>query len=168
VSKLSSSQLETIAIFTSGADKLEESVASLSEKQLDYSMAPGEWTVRQIIHHVAEDGDAWSFNFKKALAAAGMLIQRGQQSPENDAWAKALSYDKRPVQASLALLRAHRQIMAELAEFFPDRWENSIIFVDSGGNQRSVSAGGIIRMVGNHLLEHVNAINAIKRQHGIV
>ena len=26
----------------------------------------GWWTIRQIVHHIADDGDAWSMNFKAA------------------------------------------------------------------------------------------------------
>ena len=48
MSKLTVSQNETLANFTSGADNLEKLVVGLSEKELDYSAAPGEWTIRQI------------------------------------------------------------------------------------------------------------------------
>ena len=47
MSKLTASQQETLAVFTSGAAKLEKIVAGLSEKELDCSTVPGEWTIRR-------------------------------------------------------------------------------------------------------------------------
>ena len=167
MSELTASQKETLAIFTSGADKLAEIVAGLSETELDYSIASGEWTIRQIIHHVAEDGDAWSMQFKRALVAPGVRIHRVEGISSNDAWADALAYNRRPIGISLSLLRAHRGVIAELAERFPDTWEQCVTFADSHGGEKRVSAGDIIRMVGEHLVEHVSTIETIKRQHGI-
>ena len=168
MSELTATQKETLALFTSGADKLVTLVAGLSEKELDYSVASGEWTIRQIIHHVSEDGDAWSMNFKKAIATPGVPI-RFEGFPGNEAWADALAFDKRPVQNALALLKSHRQIIAELAEQFFDAWEQCVTTVDSQGKEvQSISAGQIIRMLTEHLAEHIATIGAIKQQHGII
>jgi len=168
MSELTAAQKETLSLFTSGADKLMTLVAGLSEKELDYSVAPGEWTIRQIMHHVSEDGDAWSMNFKKAIATPGVPI-RFEGFPGNEAWADALAFDKRPVQNALALLKSHRQIIAELAELFSDAWEQCVAIVDSQGKEvQRISAGRIISMLTEHLAEHIETIEAIKQQHGII
>jgi hypothetical protein len=165
--ELTASQEEALALFTSGADRLEMAVAGLSEKELDCSVAAGEWSIRQIVHHVAEDGDAWSMAFKKTIATPGAPI-RFEGFPGNDAWADALAFDKRPVQTALALLKSHRQVIAELAVLFPDAWEQYVTIVDPQGQEvQNVSGGQIIRMLGEHLAEHVATIEAIKKQRGI-
>lgn len=167
MSELTALQKETLALFTSGANKLEMAVTGLSEKELDYSIAPGEWTIRQIVHHVAEDGDAWSMAFKKTIATPGTPI-RFEGFPGNEAWADALAFHKRPVQTALMLLKSHRQVIAELAEFFPDAWEQYVTIVDPQGQEvQNVSGGQIIRMVGEHLVEHIATIETIKRHYGI-
>lgn len=164
---LTPSQKETLKLFTSGVDKLEAAIGDLSEQGLDSSDAPGGWTIRQIVHHVADDGDAWSMSFKKALATPGVPI-RFEGFPGNDAWAASLAFDKRPVQTAVALLRAHRQHIKELAEAFPDAWSRCVTIVDSQGQTiQSVSAEQIIGMISEHLNEHVTAIEAIKRQNGL-
>ena len=89
MSGLTASQSETLSLFASGADNLELAIRDLSETELDFSGTTGGWTIRQIVHHIADDGDAWSMNFKKALATPGAPI-RFEGFPGNDAWAEAL------------------------------------------------------------------------------
>ena len=168
MSALTATQAETLSLFTSGADTLEWALQGLSETELDYSDSPDGWTIRQIVHHIADDGDAWSMNFKKALATPGAPI-RFEGFRGNDAWADALAFDRRPIQSSVALIRAHRQHIGEVAAYFPDGWERCVVFVDSQGQAvQSVSAGQILRMIGENLAEHVAAIAEIKRQHGLL
>ena len=76
MSALTATQAETLALFTSGADDLEQAIQGLSETELDYAGTPDGWTIRQIVHHIADDGDAWSMNFKKALATPGAVARR--------------------------------------------------------------------------------------------
>ncbi len=165
--KLTRVQKETLALFTSGAEKLEKAVNGLSEKELDYSIAPVEWTIRQIVHHVSEDGDAWSMVLKKALANSGVLIHPGG-FPGNEAWAKALAFDRRPIQNSLALLKAHRNVISELAKLFPDAWGKYVTYPDASSKKtKIIRFGQIIRMLGEHLNEHLTTIEAIKKKHGL-
>lgn len=168
MSGLTASQSETLSLFASGADNLELAIRDLSETELDFSGTTGRWTIRQIVHHIADDGDAWSMNFKKALATPGAPI-RFEGFPGNDAWAEALAFDRRPIQSSLALIKAHRQHISELAGYFPHGWERCVDIVDSQGQTvQSISAGQILHILGEHLAEHVLTIEDIKRQHGLL
>jgi len=159
---------ETLGLFLSGAERLERTLASLGTASLDLAASPGEWTIRQMVHHVADDGDAWSMPLKKAIATSGALI-RFEGFPGNDAWANAMAFDKRDIANSVALIKAHRQVMAELAHYFVDAWDSRyIVIVDEQGQEvQKVTVGQIVNMVTEHLLEHVDAIEDIKRKHGI-
>lgn len=159
---------ETLALFLSGADRLETALAGLSAANLDLTDKPSEWTIRQMVHHVADDGDAWSMPLKKAIAISGAPI-RFEGFPGNEAWATAMDFDKRDIAHSVALLKAHRQVMAELARHFIAGWDSRyIVIVDEQGQEvQKVTLGQIINMVTEHLLEHVEAIESIKRKHGI-
>jgi hypothetical protein len=163
------SQRKTLALFTSGAEKLEQAVSGLSEKELDCAFAPGEWTIRQIVHHVADDGDGWSFVLKKALGTPGVGFSFGEPGdfPGNEAWSKALACDKRPIQASLSLIKAHRKLIEELAVYFAGSWDNYVTYLDLEGKKQKFTAAQIIGMLAEHLMEHVTTINAIKKKHGI-
>jgi hypothetical protein len=159
---------ETLALFLSGAERLETTLAILSAASLDLAAKPGEWTIRQMVHHVADDGDAWSMPLKKAIAISGALI-RFEDFPGNDVWANAMAFDKRDIANSVALIKAHRQVMAELARYFIDAWDSQyIVIVDEQGKEvQKVTIGQIVNMVTEHLLEHVDAIEDVKRKHGI-
>ncbi len=166
MSDLTTSQREALTLFTSGVSRLETAVAGLSETDLDWVSAPGEWSIRQIVHHVADDGDAWSMPFKKARATPGAPI-RFEGFPGNEAWAEGLAFDKRPIVTAVALMRAHRRVMAELAEYFSGEWERCVSIVDSEGHiVQQIGAGQIIRMLAEHLNEHVSNIEALKQKQG--
>ena len=167
--KLNPSQKETLKLFTSGAEKLEKAVSGLSEKELDYSLAPGEWTIRQIVHHVADDGDGWSFVFKKALGTPGVGFSFGEpgEFPGNEVWSKALACYERPITAALTLIKAHRTYIEELAIYFAGSWGNYVTYLDPEGMKQKFTAGQIIGMLAEHMMEHVATINAIKKKHGI-
>ena len=162
------SREEALALFLSGAEKLEMAVEGLTEASLNSSNAPGEWTIRQMVHHVADDGDAWSMPLKKAIAIPGAPL-RFEGFPGNDAWAAAMAFDRRGIQASLRLIKAHRQVMAELARYFMDGWDSRcIVIVDEHGKEvQAVTLGQIISMVAEHSMDHVAAIESIKKEHGL-
>lgn len=167
MSSIQSSE-ETLSLFLSGIERLERAVEGLSEAHLDLSNAEGEWTIRQIVHHVADDGDVWSMCLKKAIATCGAPI-RFEGFPGNEAWAAALAFDRRGIAAALGLLKAHRQVMAELARFFIETWdERYVVIVDEGGKEvQKVTVGQMVHMVAEHLLEHVRVIERIKEKHGV-
>ena len=155
-------------LFVSGVERLETAIAGLSAANLDLADKPGEWTIRQMVHHVAEDGDAWSMPLKKAIAISGAPI-RFEGFPGNDVWATAMAYDKRDIANSVALLKAHQYVMVELARHFIKTWDSRyIVIVDEQGKEvQKVTVGQIIHMVTEHLLEHVVAIEGIKQKYGI-
>jgi len=159
---------DTLTQFILSADRLVQAVKDLSETELDLAHMTNGWTIRQVVHHVADDGDAWSMPLKKALATPGAPI-RFEGFPGNEAWANALAFHKRPIQNSLALLKAHRQVMAELASYFVDVWDcRYVTIIDSAGKEvQKVTVGQIINMVTEHMLEHADMIETIKKENNL-
>jgi hypothetical protein len=165
--ELSLAQKESLDLFVSGAYKLDKLVAALTEQELDMSLSPGEWTIRQIVHHVAGDGDAWSLVIQKGLAVNGILVSFGE-SVENEKMAGGLGFDKRPIRAALALIKSHRHVIAELAICYLDKWDNTVTFKVPGQEELGrISIGEIIRMLADHLAEHIVTIEAIRKKYQI-
>ena len=82
--------------FLSSGEQLVAAVKDLPEAALDYSTAPGEWTIRQIVHHVSDDADLFSFGLKKAIAKPGSAL-RFEDFPGHECWFTALNFACRPI-----------------------------------------------------------------------
>jgi len=65
---------EVMALYTSGFARLAASLSGLSESDLGVSIAPGEWTIRQIVHHLADAEDMFSMALKMAFGAPGSVF----------------------------------------------------------------------------------------------
>lgn len=146
--------------FTSSGDKLQSLVADLSETDLDVRTEAGGWTIRQVIHHLADDGDVWSLCIKKAIATPGALI-RFEGFPGNQPWAQALDFEHRGTSAALDLVGAHRRYLAHLLEHFPADWDRSVEFAnDQGEIVGQLTVGAMLKMLAEHMLEHLETIEA--------
>jgi hypothetical protein len=83
--------------------------AGLSDDDLDRRPAPGEWSAREVIHHLADAEARSAVRLRQLLAEDAPVIQ----GYDEELYARTLHYD-RPVAASLALLQAVRASTAEL------------------------------------------------------
>ncbi len=97
------------------ARKIEQLVSSLSGSDLNRRETPNDWSVRQIIHHIAdvEVGDA--MRLRQMLAHDAPLIV----AYDENRFAEKLHYD-RPIAASLATFSALRASNAAILERIPN------------------------------------------------
>lgn len=147
--------------FTSALDLFEAIFAKVPENGLDWSEKEGEWTVRQVVHHVTEDLTVYGFFIEQALAQSGSKVFLGE-FPGNEAWADSLGFDKRPVSNALALMHAQREYFAELINHFPDRWDNELQFFDHSGKKLSeTTVRKMVTMLTDHMIEHFKMIKNI-------
>src|SRR5689334_1999265 len=79
---------------------LREAVEGLNEAQLDTPYRPGGWTVRQLVHHVADSHLNSFCRFRLALTEDSPSIKGYDQ----DRWAELSDSRTAPVEVSLALL----------------------------------------------------------------
>lgn len=144
--------------FIKSAERLRTLVQGLTEADLDLRSEAGGWTIRQIVHHVADDGDVWSMCIKKAIATPDALV-RFEEFPGNEPWASALDFGAREIGPALDLITAHRRYLAEMLGHFPDAWDRSVRLADGAGEvRREISVREMVQMLTDHLLEHVETI----------
>jgi hypothetical protein len=166
VSELTTSQKDTLTRFTAGAERLEALVQGLPEEALDSACAPGEWTIRQVVHHLADDCDVWSMCIKKAIATPDVLV-RFEGFPGNECWADGLAFECRGVEPALTLIKAHRRYIAHLATHLFDAWDRSFKLGNAQGEVlREFSVREIIEMLTDHMSEHIAVIETIAGQVG--
>ena len=56
-----------IARYIEGPKLLEKALSGLREADLDIVPQKGGWTIRQIVHHIADGDDIWKMGIKQAL-----------------------------------------------------------------------------------------------------
>jgi hypothetical protein len=105
-----------------------ESLAGASDAELDARPAPGKWTAREIVHHLADSEMMSAIRLRLLIAAPTPAIAGYDQ----DEFARRLYYD-RPIEASLDALEAARNATAEILERLTDEeWGREGTHSESG------------------------------------
>ena len=154
-------QKNIINAFTCSLEDFNMVLRKVPEGGLDWSESEGEWTIRQVIHHVAEDCNVYAFIIERALALPGSKVVFGD-FPGNDAWADRLGFGERPVEPAIELMHAHRKFLAELVGHFPERWDNSVRFFNDEGKELATSSvKEMMVMLTEHMQEHTEMVRNI-------
>jgi hypothetical protein len=97
--------------YKAGYAEVQRALEGITEKELDARPAPGKWSPREIVHHLA-DSEMTSAVRLRLLIAEDRPAIRGY---DQDAFARRLYYD-RPVAASLAAFRFARESTGEILD----------------------------------------------------
>ncbi len=126
-------------------------VEPLSADQLDTRYRPGGWTVRQVVHHVADSHMNSLVRFKWALTEDRPEIKAYFE----DRWAQLADYSEVPLEVTLTFLDAlHRRWVTLLRSLRPEDLEREFVHPDSGPVGLAVNVG-IYAWHGRHHLAHI-------------
>jgi hypothetical protein len=100
---------QLMAQYKDGYRAVAESLLKISQEELDARPAPGKWSAREIVHHLADSEMTAAVRFRLLLAEERPAIKGYDQ----DEFARRLHYE-RPHEASLELFRAARADTTEL------------------------------------------------------
>jgi uncharacterized damage-inducible protein DinB len=113
---------------------LKAAVAGLDDSQLDTPYREGGWTVRQLVHHVADSHANAYIRFKLALTEDWPTIKPYEEAE----WAK-LADSKLPIDVSLNLLTAiHERWLVVLESMREAEFERGYVHPVSGRQQLGV------------------------------
>ena len=93
---------EWISVLEALPKRLESLVKNLSEEQLETPYRPGGWTVRQLVHHIADSHHHSYTRFKWSLTEDKPLIKAYEEKD----WSKLFDARTAPIQLSLTYLSA--------------------------------------------------------------
>lgn len=131
--------------------KMRQAVISLNEKQLDTQYRAGGWTLRQVIHHVADSHLNSLIRFKLALTEDNPTIK----PYEEGYWALQADY-RLPVESSLRILEGvHIHWVALLESFTENEWNRTFTNPESGQTLSLKRALGLYSWHGKHHLAHI-------------
>lgn len=114
--------------FRTGYAAVERALDGITDAELDQVPAGGGWSAREIVHHLA-DSETHAYVRLRRLVAEDAPVIDGYDEPE---YARRLHYD-RPIEPSLAVLRAVRESSLQLLEALtPEEWERAGTHSESG------------------------------------
>ena len=99
--------------------RLSAAVADLTQPQLDTPYRPGGWTVRQLVHHIADSHMNAFTRFKLALTEIEPTIKTYEES----LWAELADTRTPPIEPSLAIVEnLHKRWVILLRSLQPTDW----------------------------------------------
>lgn len=118
-----------IAILAALPENLRSAVSGLNDSQLDTPYREAGWTVRQVVHHVADSHSQAYGRLRLALTEDWPTITPYNQT----AWAELIDAKTAPVSVSLTFLQAlHTRWMMLLRSLKPEEWERGYVHPESG------------------------------------
>ena len=117
-----------VAQYKEGYRAVADAVAGATDVELDARPAPGKWTAREIVHHLADSEMTSAVRLRMLLAADKPAIVGYDQ----DQFARKLHYN-RPIAAALAAFKAARETTAELLDRMTDAdWQREGTHTEHG------------------------------------
>jgi DinB superfamily len=104
-----------IAQYLDGYRVVSEALADATDEQLDARPAPGKWSAREVVHHLADSEMTAATRLRLLVATDAPRIFGDDQ----DQFARRLHYD-RPIAASLEAFKAVRRSTGEILERMTD------------------------------------------------
>jgi hypothetical protein len=119
---------ELVDRYRKGYDEVRQALDGATDAQLDQRPAPGKWTAREIVHHLADSEMTSAIRLRRLIAENGPVIHGYDQ----EEFARRLYYD-RPIEASLMAFRAARETTAQILERLTDaEWGRQGTHSESG------------------------------------
>ena len=154
-----------VSLYREGPMLLEHAVMDLRDADLDAKPSGGGWSIRQIVHHVADGDDIWTLGIKMAIGNEEAEFALGWYgSLTQDTWAERWAYSRRSIAESLTLLKATREHVLQLLESVPDAWNRGVIVRTSKGEIERVPVGFVIQMQADHVVHHIKRIRTILQE----
>lgn len=139
--------------------KLRQLVQPLTDSQLNTAYRPGGWTVRQVIHHLADSHTNSYVRFKWALTEENPVIK----AYDENAWASLVDGRSAPVEIGLDYLQAlHGRMVYMLKTLDSNQLNRSFIHPESKQKISVQETIGRYAWHGRHHFEHIR--NLILRE----
>jgi hypothetical protein len=131
--------------------KLRNAIAGLNYQELDTPYRIGGWTLRQVIHHLADSHMNSITRFKLALTENNPVIKPYEEAD----WALLPDY-RLPVESSLKILEGiHIHMVALFESFTENEWGRSFVHPASGDTVSLKKGLALYSWHSKHHLAHV-------------
>jgi hypothetical protein len=149
---------EDLERFRRGAELLATVLTGAAGEEVDFVTAPGKWSIRQILAHVADSELVGAFRMRAVIAEDNPTLTAFDQ----DAWTARLDYAKRKPTQSLETFRRLRAENYELLKELPESaFERAGMHTESGRRTLRSLLDGYI----DHAESHARQLQAIRGEY---
>ncbi len=143
---------EWIQVLEHLPNRLADMVSLLSDPQLETPYRPGGWTVRQLVHHIADSHHHSYIRFKWALTEENPTIKPYFEKE----WSKLFDAKTAPIQLSLDHLKAvHAKLVYLLKGLSKEEMQRKFTHPEGNGQTTLEENIGRYAWHGNHHLAHI-------------
>ncbi|MBC7912486.1 MAG: putative metal-dependent hydrolase [Pyrinomonadaceae bacterium] len=132
--------------------ELQKATLNLTESDFDKTYRPGGWTIKQVIHHVADSHMNSYIRFKLAVTEENPTIRPYYE----DRWAECEEARNADVSISLDILQAlHKRWVMFLRLFNESDWQKTYYHPENKKTSTLKEVAGLYAWHGKHHLNHV-------------
>ena len=136
-----------VARYAVGADAFEAAIGDVGDHELDAHPIPGEWSVREIAHHLCDSEMTAAIRLRRLIAEDRPVIQ-GYDEME---FSRRLHYPERPIGPSVTAMRAARDTSLSILERLTEaEWAREGTHTEGGAYSVEIWLG----IYANHPREH--------------
>jgi hypothetical protein len=136
--------------YRNGYQIIMAALKDITDEEMDAREAPGEWSPRQVIHHLADSEMTSAIRLRRLIAAERPHIQAYDQ----ERFAEVLFYD-RPIEASLDAFKAARSTTSEILDrMSEEQWLREGTHSEDG----TYSVLGWLELYADHAPTHADQI----------
>jgi hypothetical protein len=146
---------ESLERFRRGPELLAMVLTGVYGDETDFSLAPGKWSIRQLIAHLADAEMVGAQRFRQVIAEDNPPLGAFDQ----DAWARNLDYARKQPKQSLESFRRVRAENYELLKSLPESaFERTGVHSERG----AVTLRQLLDTYAEHAESHARQMQAIR------
>lgn len=146
---------DPLPVLASTAGRIEQIVTNLGPERANFERAPGKWSAREILCHLADCETVFAFRLRQTLAEDDHVIQPFDQ----EKWAE--TYDAYSLKDALATFRGVRNWNLALLRFLPYEVHPKAVTHPERG---AMTFYIIVETMAGHDLNHLGQLEAIENK----
>jgi uncharacterized damage-inducible protein DinB len=141
-------------------EALERAISNLDEAQLNTPYREGGWTIKQLVHHVADSHMNAYIRFKLGLTEDKPTIKPYEEQD----WALLADNDLVPINVSLTLLHAlHLRWVATIKDLTEEQWNRKVVHPAANREMSLWFLLGLYAWHSNHHVAHITTLRENKQ-----
>ncbi len=143
---------EKLELYGRGYEMLMEVLKDIPKEMWKFKPEPKEWSVHEIIIHLADSETIAAFRMRKMVVEPGGFLMPYDQ----DKWASDLNYHEQSVEDSLEVLRLARKTAYDLLKRLPDEvFSHSLVNPET---KAEFTFERFLNIYPNHIPAHIEQI----------